>query len=193
MGPSDKEVAAVAAKVKDLDPRDRTRVVVRSLLTITVLWVVLFGVYFYERFIDLSHTGPVLELVIGVILIVVVLVFQYRKITSARYPMVRAIEAVCTIIPFFLVIFSMIYLSMPIAAADNFSVHLDHIKALYFTVTTFSTVGFGDITPTTDIARLVVSVQMLLDLVLIGVGLRLMLNAARTGLARDQAESSSAS
>lgn len=193
MGPSDKEVAAVAAKVKDLDPRDRTRVVVRSLLTITVLWVVLFGVYFYERFIDLSHTGPVLELVIGVILIVVVLVFQYRKITSARYPMVRAIEAVCTIIPFFLVIFSMIYLSMSIAAADNFSVHLDHIKALYFTVTTFSTVGFGDITPTTDIARLVVSVQMLLDLVLIGVGLRLMLNAARTGLARDQAESSSAS
>jgi voltage-gated potassium channel len=50
----------------------------------------------------------------------------------------------------------------------------------------FSTVGFGDITPGTDLARIMVSVQMLLDLVIIGVVVRLLLNAARVGLARTE-------
>ena len=35
--------------------------------------------------------------------------------------------------------------------------------------TVLSTVGFGDITPRTDPTRVMVSIQMLLDLVLIGV------------------------
>ena len=41
--------------------------------------------------------------------------------------------------------------------------------------------GFGDITPTTELARLVVSAQMLLDLVVIGAVVRLLLNAVKTG------------
>ena len=43
-----------------------------------------------------------------------------------------------------------------------FSQKLDHSRALYFTITVFSTVGFGDITPTNDAARLAVGAQMLL-------------------------------
>ena len=35
--------------------------------------------------------------------------------------------------------------------------------------------GFGDITPKTDVARILVSVQMLLDLVIIGVVVRLLI------------------
>ncbi len=49
----------------------------------------------------------------------------------------------------------------------------------------FSTVGFGDITPETDLARILVSVQMLLDLVVIGAVVRLLLNAAKTGMDGD--------
>jgi hypothetical protein len=41
-------------------------------------------------------------------------------------------------------------------------------------------VGFGDITPRTDTARLIVAAQMLLDLAIIGAGVRLIFNAARS-------------
>ena len=53
----------------------------------------------------------------------------------------------------------------------------------------FSTVGFGDITPKTNFAEIVVSIQMLLDLVIIGAVVRLLLNAAQAGLARSQRSS----
>ena len=65
-----------------------------------------------------------------------------------------------------------------------FSQKLDHSSALYFTITVFSTVGFGDIVPATDSARLIVSAQMIIDLVIIGVVVRLLVNAAKMGLER---------
>jgi voltage-gated potassium channel len=68
-------------------------------------------------------------------------------------------------------------------APRTFSQALDHVQALYFTITIFSTVGFGDITPKTDTARVLVSVQMLLDLVIIGAAVRLIFSAARTRIA----------
>jgi len=42
-------------------------------------------------------------------------------------------------------------------AVANFGGHLSHTDGLYFTVTVFSTVGFGDITAKTETARLVVT------------------------------------
>ncbi len=66
--------------------------------------------------------------------------------------------------------------------ATRTSQKLDHSSALYFTTTVFSTVGFGDITPLTDAARLTVSAQMIIDLVIIGVVVRLLINAAKMGL-----------
>ena len=46
------------------------------------------------------------------------------------------------------------------------------IDGLYFTMTVVSTVGFGDITPTGQAARAIVTVQMLFDLLFIGVAVR---------------------
>ncbi|WP_425562565.1 potassium channel family protein [Microlunatus ginsengisoli] len=54
----------------------------------------------------------------------------------------------------------------------NFGGHLSHTDGLYFTVTVFSTVGFGDITAKTDTARLIVTVQMITDLVVLGLGIK---------------------
>ena len=42
-----------------------------------------------------------------------------------------------------------------------------HTDALYFSMTILSTVGFGDINATGQLARIVVSVQMLFDLVFV--------------------------
>jgi hypothetical protein len=61
---------------------------------------------------------------------------------------------------------------------------MSRVGALYFTVTVFATVGFGDIVPVTDAARIVVMVQMVGDLVLVGVGVRVLLGAVQLGLER---------
>jgi hypothetical protein len=45
----------------------------------------------------------------------------------------------------------------------------------------FSTVGFGDITAKTEAARLVVTGQMITDLVVVGVGIRIILGAVTRG------------
>ena len=66
----------------------------------------------------------------------------------------------------------------------NFSQPLTHTDALYFTVTVFATVGFGDITAKTEAARLVVTGQMITDLVIIGLGVRVIVGAVRRGQQR---------
>lgn len=58
------------------------------------------------------------------------------------------------------------------------------MSSLYFIITVFSTVGFGDITPKTDPARIVAIVQMLTDLAVLAVVVRLILGAATRGMAR---------
>jgi voltage-gated potassium channel len=53
----------------------------------------------------------------------------------------------------------------------------------------FSTVGFGDITPLTQPARVVTMVQMLGDLVVVGLVLQVMLGAVKAGRQRRDAAS----
>jgi voltage-gated potassium channel len=69
-------------------------------------------------------------------------------------------------------------------SSGNFSQPLTHTDALYFTVTVFATVGFGDITAKTEAARLVVTGQMITDLVIIGLGVRVIVGAVRRGQQR---------
>jgi voltage-gated potassium channel len=93
------------------------------------------------------------------------------------------VEGLAVIFPLFLLlVFAAPYLSLSAATATTFSEELDHTRALYFAITVFSTVGFGDITPTTDIARIVVSIQVLLDLVVISLVVRLLSMPRSRGL-----------
>ena len=82
-------------------------------------------------------------------------------------------------------VFAIVYLSLSQSSATHFSEPLDHTGALYLVITVFSTVGFGDITPESDGARIVVSIQMLLDLVVLGAVVRLLVNVAKSGLDSD--------
>ncbi len=140
----------------------------------------LLAIYYLIPFTDLTRGQSLLRLGVGVVVFTVVLAWQLRRVAHADYPVLRAVHALSVTIPVFLVVFAAVYVSLSQGSTTHFSEPLDHTGALYFTITIFSTVGFGDITPESDLGRIVVSIQMLLDLVVIGLVVRLLTTAAKT-------------
>jgi hypothetical protein len=170
-------------RLADLTPGVRRRSIALCGITVVLSWIFIFGAYFLLPIGRESSVRAGVRLGADIALVGAILFWQTRRIARAMLPELRAIEALGIVIGVFLVAFSSIYLAMSHEAVTTFTRDLDHVRALYFTVTIFSTVGFGDITPRTDPARLVVSAQMLLDLVLIGAVVRLLLNTARNRVA----------
>ena len=70
------------------------------------------------------------------------------------------------------------------ADPENFTQPLSRVDALYFTVVTFATVGFGDITPVAELARITVTIQIVVDLILVGLVVRVFIQSVQRGLAR---------
>jgi voltage-gated potassium channel len=169
-----------ASEWRDLTRRQRSRQVAQVSFTIALAWAVLFGLYFLIPFDDRSSGESLVRLGMGILGFVAVLLFELRRVKNASWPVLRAVQALGVAIAVFLTIFAALYLSLSEATDNSFSEALDHTGALYLTITVFSTVGFGDITPETDLARLVTSFQMLLDLVVLGAVVNLLLNAAKS-------------
>jgi voltage-gated potassium channel len=120
------------------------------------------------------------------------LIWQIRKVLTSRHPGLRAIEALAVTLPLFLLLFATTYFLMSVHGSGTFTQeHLSRTDALYFAVTIFATVGFGDITAASQSARLVVTFQMLLDLVILGVGINAFVSAARLGRKRQSATEAS--
>jgi len=168
-----------AMRLVDLDPVARRRAVAVCAATVVLSWVFIFGAYFALPIGRESGLRALVRLGADIALVGAVMFWQLRRISQALLPELRSIEGLGIIIAVFLAAFSSIYLAMSHQTATTFTMSLDHIRALYLTITVFSTVGFGDITPRTDVARLVVSAQMLLDLVVIGAVVRIVFSAAR--------------
>jgi voltage-gated potassium channel len=171
-----------ARRLADLDRSHRRRIVAWSVVRVLIIWLFIITVYYLVPESNHTNIGSVLRLAAGLAFFTALLIWQIRKIAVAELPELRATEALAIVFPIFLIVFSTLYLSLSHTSPHMFSQRLDHTRALYFTITIFSTVGFGDITPGTDGARILVSIQMLLDLVLIGFVVRLLFNAARANL-----------
>jgi hypothetical protein len=162
--------------------------VMRPALIIVGLLLLYYLLPLWDR-----HTrATALSLVLGLVLVSVVLAWQIRVISTARYPRVRAIEALSLSGPLFILVFATTYFATAQGNPASFSKPLDRTGALYFTVTTFTSVGYGDIVPVTQAARVMVMIQMLGDLVFIGIVVRSILGAVQTGLRHHEAGSQSA-
>jgi voltage-gated potassium channel len=174
----------IQADPSELTPTKRRWLIGLGLLRALATTIVLVALYYL---LPLNHIKNVpVALTAGLVILVAVTVVQLRVLVKARYPGVRAIEALAGTLPLFLLLFAVAYVTMANANPGNFSTHpLTRTDALYFTVTVFSTVGFGDITAASQSARLVVTVQMLLDLLTLGLVVRAFVGAVR--LARQQA------
>lgn len=153
----------------------------RSLLTASVLVTLYYVLPLDTRATDRSALA---QLALGGLVFVLLMAWQIRAIPNSETPALKALEGLFVALPLFLLIFSSVYFLMARSGAENFTAPLTRTDALYFTVTIFSTVGFGDINAQTESARLVVTAQMMLDLIILGIGVRIVLAAVQRGRER---------
>jgi len=158
--------------------------IVRAVLRALGSAVVLVTIYYL---LPLDHTTrglAITALVIGLVALIALIAFQVRAIITSPFPALRAVEALAISVPLFLLLFASTYVVVAALAHSSFSQPMNHTNALYFTVTVFATVGFGDITAKTEAARLLVTAQMIIDLIILGIGARVILGAVQRGRER---------
>ena len=146
--------------------------IVRSLLRAVATIAVLTTIYYLLPLDRTSTWVTAAILVSGLAIFTALVVFQVQSVMSSSYPALRAVESLAVSVPLFLLLFSGTYMAIEGISRGNFSQPLTHTDALYFTVTVFATVGFGDITPVSQGARLLVTGQMIADLVIIGIAIK---------------------
>jgi voltage-gated potassium channel len=175
-----------------LPPAQRRRLIARATLR-GVLTTAVLVVLYYELPLDQPFgTSAVVHVLIGLVVFAGVTAWQVRNIIDSRYPGMKAVEVLGVILPFYLLLFASTYFAMERALPGSFTQPLTRTDSLYFTVTVFSTVGFGDITAKSEPARIILIVQMLGDLALLGAGIRVLLGAVRRGQERRSATENAA-
>lgn len=129
---------------------------------------------------ELVASGDVaVRVAVSLLLLAAAIVLAVRSIWRSEYPVLRAVETLTAIVTVVVVTFASTYVLMSGSNAGAFSEPLDHTGALYFALTTSTTVGFGDISPANNTARIVVMIQMVTNVIVIGVVARLLLGTAR--------------
>ena len=177
-----------------LSPAERRRRITLGLGRALGVTIALVALYYVAPLDRMTGAPFWLSLTLGLLLLTAVATYQVRAILRSHHPAIRGIEAVAVTVPLFLILFAAAYFLVSQTDSANFSqAQLTRTDTLYFTVTTFATVGFGDITATSQFARVLVTVQMILDLIVLGAVIRVFIGAIQvarqnvTATASDQA------
>jgi voltage-gated potassium channel len=174
------------AAVQPLAPANARRMITLGMLRALAVTTLLIALYYLAPLDRNTHIPGWLALTVALLALGALTAYEVRAILRAAHPGVRAVEALATTTPLFLILFATAYFMMAQTSASNFNVHtLTRTDALYFTVTVFASVGFGDIAATSQTARIVVMVQMILDLVVIGLVVRLFVGAVQRARHKD--------
>lgn len=99
-------------------------------------------------------------------------VHRARRIMASSEPLLDALESIFTAVTLMVVSFSAVHYVLGTQHQDQIDGIVTKIDALYFEVTILSTVGFGDITAVGQLARGLVVANMLLNVVLLGIAVR---------------------
>jgi hypothetical protein len=175
-----KEAECMSATNKVLTRAQRQRGITLGLLRALGVSAVLIALYYLAPLDQLAGISLLLSLIIGLLVLAAMTAYQVWAILRAAHPGVRAVEALATTVLLFLLLFAATYFLMSHTSTSNFNVHaLTRTDSIYFTVTVFATVGFGDISPASQVARLVVTAQMIFNLIVLGLGVRLIVGAVQ--------------
>ena len=176
-------MAKSSRRYEELTPAQRNRLIT-TMLTRSIVVALLIVVAYYTLPLDRPADIGLVILVVGLLALAGILTWQIRMIVGSPFPRIRAAETLIVGIPLLLVVFASVYYLIDKAQVDSFSEAMTKTDAMYFTVTVFSTVGFGDITATSEVARTLVTLQMLFNLVVFGLVAKLIFGAVEMGLQR---------
>jgi voltage-gated potassium channel len=177
------DMARSSQRYEELNPAQRNRLITK-MLTRSILVALLIVVAYYALPLDRPADVGLIILVVGLLALAGILTWQIRMIVGSPFPRIRAAETLIVGIPLLLVVFASVYYLIDKAQVDSFSEAMTKTDAMYFTVTVFSTVGFGDITATSEVARTLVTLQMLFNLAVFGLVAKLIFGAVEMGLQR---------
>lgn len=159
----------------------------------TVAALVFLLVAYYQAPLDQPLTATTGLLFAGsLLLLALALVVQVRAILFSETPVLRAVRTLVIGMPMLLVVFAATYVTIAGEQPGAFSEPLSRTDGLYFTVTTFATVGYGDISPVTELARVVVTIQMVVGIIAVGLIAKVVLGAVNLARARNSAPRSPA-
>lgn len=144
-----------------------------------VATIALLVAAYYVLPLDRPKSSDLWLLILGLIAVVVLLAWNIRRISQSQHPTAQGIETLALVIPLYLLIFAAAYVLVVEHRPSSFSAPMTRTDALYFAVTVFTTVGFGDITPVTQSARVLVTCQMVADLLVLGVVLQVVVAAVK--------------
>lgn len=151
-----------------------------AVLRVAGLFLIIGVLYFLTPLeSNVRSYGIVLALLVLSVLYGIYFYFQLRGVRNARHPGVRASEAIVSSAFLFLAMFGLLYTRLSVNDSSAFTEDLTPFSGLYFAVTVFATVGFGDIAPNTVPARSVAMLQMALGLAFLGVVVRVFASAAK--------------
>jgi len=166
-------------KFTDLTRGEHFRLIGASVLRIvigfTVIW---FALSLVPETPGVDLAGPILVIIACAAIYVWYFRRQLKKIKKSKFPQLAAVEALILIATMFLAVFAAIYVMESTAVPSAFSEDLDHFTAYYFALTILATVGFGDITPVSNVARATAMVQMAIDIAFIAVLVRIISSVA---------------
>lgn len=163
----------------DLPTRQRRWALIFGLLRALAITCLMVVAYYFLPFDHAFGPGTLAWICAALLGLVLIITWETRKILDSSYPAIKGIEALAMIVPLFLLLFASAYYLMDRSLPQSFGQHLSRTDSLYFTITTFSTVGYGDITAKTSGARVAVIFQMLGDLLLLGFGVRIIIGAVQ--------------
>jgi hypothetical protein len=150
-------------------PHISTRKIVLTALTALVPLAAYFVVPLDHRL------GKVLAVVLVVAAAACLLplsIHQARLVLRSEQPLFDATRCIVSGLVFLVTAFSVAYYVLGTAYEQQINGIETKLDALYFTVTILATVGFGDITATGQAARAVVVGQMIVNLAVLAVALR---------------------
>lgn len=191
LDPGDTGLAAPAPLAAS--KRVRRRLLAQAIVRIVAVSVFSILAYFAAPVGQDADAIGITVLILGGIGFVASLIYQVRRIVDSPAPQLRAAEALATTLVLVIVVFAFIYVCMSATDGPSFSEPITKVNGLYFTVTVLATVGFGDITATTDASRLTVTGQMLVNLIIVGVVVKILLGASRIGIERRRKEAAATS
>ena len=171
-------------RFEDLVPDIRRRTLIFSIVRSLALTTIIVAAYFTLPFTHRLRPGPIAAVVIGMIVVALALTLQIRSTMRSPYPGIRAFEALAISGPLFLILFATAHYLIGHNSAHSYSQTMTRLDALYFTITVFTTVGFGDITPVSELARTVTLLQMVSDVLIIFVIARVLFGAVKVGIER---------